>query len=287
MRNLMLSVTKHADFTPNYAIGRNAETLTDVRSLNPVKLGNGLPNVTRDELTKQKRVNFALLVDSLIHNQQDGGRFTADELQIITGLSVHTIRIALDDELITCTEKTTSKRGRPTKIYTIPTCDNIRVTVTPGQYGMSDKLPAWAYESITNYRKARYYMLIARGSKYIANRAVQYSRKLLTQIIGVSKSTLIRYEDMLNMTIIRNIQQTQVTRQSLRYMPVGQTGAWIEIKKEGIWRRYPAMWSLAKKALEAGLEIFLYQWLPNEYSLGNWDKYNDLGAPQRKPKMKA
>ncbi|MEO1647175.1 MAG: hypothetical protein AAFR67_18470 [Chloroflexota bacterium] len=58
--------------------------------------------------------------------------------------------------------------------------------------GRSDRLPAWAYASVTAYRMAVHYALIARYSRQRAGK-VSKSIEWFARRLGVSRRTVQRY----------------------------------------------------------------------------------------------
>lgn len=262
-------------FDRHFVDGWKKQDLDELRSLNKVYLGSGLPNVVREQLAREKRVAFSLLMDCAIRYSFDNQRVTIEDIQSLTRLKTHTIRKALQDSLIKVSATSKRRRGRPTYIYHIPSRETVRKYVTPGNDGMSDHLPEWGLTSISNYRKARYYMMIARGCSYVANKFATYSRALLCEVIGVCKKTLTKYESELDMKVIGNIQETQVTQSNVSKMLTRMKGAFLKVENDSKIDHLPAMRSLAYRALATGAKVTLFQHLPNDYSIGSWDKYKE------------
>lgn len=275
MTDKLYAITHALSIKKEYLIGSTQEHREDSKSLNPVRLGSGLQNCVREELAAQNRVAFSLLMDCAIRYSFDATRVTINDILAMTQLTAHTIQKALKDHLIKVTIKRDGRRGAPTKYYHIPDRETVRKLTTPGNDGMSDHLPEWALESVKSYRMARYKMLILRGCKYVASEFVTYSREFLSRIIGVSKSTLIAYEQELEMIVIHNIQQTPITKYNANQLAGDSNqsraqGAYLKIENNGIVDKVPAIRSLAHWALNHGATVTLFQYLPNTYSVGTW-----------------
>lgn len=233
----------------------------------------GLPNALRERLLQLGLGESALILDALIYAGAKQHRaYTLRQLvdllrksgfQMSEGLIYRGLQAYFfpKDWLV-------KGVGHPIKRYYMPFIQKLLDTYALGKPLLSDNFHAGDFDSLTLYRRALHRELIARRPR-------EYSRKFLSQRLGVSERTTWNYDRAVGIQV-----EQRFKRQKIYYQVWGWEGD-IRAAKPGkqwleafYWRteetkRIPANIHAARWARQHGAELTLVTQQTNHYSISS------------------
>lgn len=220
-----------------------------------------LHNTTRETLLQSGRGSTALVIDALyLCGLKPYTQFTysqAHEQLAWMQINPKLVRRGLADPLF-------SPKGRRNVIYTLPAASTARKHVNASYNGISDDLPAEAFRSLHEYRKALHHALICR-------RPGIYTRGLLARRLGVCKKTTANYDKQLGHHVEPTITSQGAAELHLRHMssanPQKRKLFLALLDAEGWVDRYlPYVRAVALHWLQAGRKVEVWEQHGNRYA---------------------
>lgn len=228
-----------------------------------------LHNTAREALLQTKRGNTALVIDALFFaGWQAGTVFTFDQAYLYLsffGASQKLVRAGLNDPLL-------KRQGRRNAHYTLPSpeyvLDALKLLETP----FRDKLEAEAFANLAAYRRALHESFLGRAPD-------RYSRKLLSQRLGVSRITTLNYEAAINRAgkvkvyVEPQFSYTRITHKNIGSLPLQASPVkgcmWLEkhTAPNVIPQKAPLVRVVALEWIKAGHDVYLTKQLTNYYQL--------------------
>ena len=228
-----------------------------------------LNNTVREFLLQVKRGNAALVLDGLYFSGwQAGENFSFDdayEYLSFYGASRKLVRSGLNDPLF-------QRVGRRNARYTLPSPESVLSALQLHETPFKDQLTSSAFANLAAYRKELHQAFLGRADR-------DYSRKLLSQRLGVTRTTTIAYEKLINLEGKFRVQvEPQFSHALITYKNVGTiplnsraTGGREWLEKHLLPNQEPQKAPLIRhKALEwlaQGHKVYRTKQLTNYYQL--------------------
>lgn len=228
-----------------------------------------LNNTARELLLQAKRGNTALLIDALYWAGWLAGQvfsYADAALECSSyGTSSKVIRSALNDPLF-------KRLGRRNALYTLPSPDDVLDMLQLHGCPFTDELEHNDFASLGSYR-------LALHKEILKNRPNEYSRKLLSGRLGVSRTTTLEYEKKINRAgeyrvyVEPQFSRTLITMRNIGRLPLHKSPVksqfWLERPRlpNQAPEKAPLVYVQALKWIEAGYQVFLTKQLPNYYQL--------------------
>lgn len=228
-----------------------------------------LHNTSKEFLLQAKRGNTALVIDGLLFaGWQPGEVFSfqdAYEYLSFFGASDKLVRSGLNDPLF-------QRVGRRSALYTLPSPEYVLDALNLLETPFKDELQGDAFASLAAYRKALHQRFLERAPG-------DYSRKLLSKRLGVSRITTLNYETAINkagkVTIYKEPQfsYTRITHQNIGALPLAASPVkgcmWLEkhTAPNVIPQKAPLVRYVALQWIKQGHEVYLTKQLTNYYQV--------------------
>jgi hypothetical protein len=228
-----------------------------------------LHNTAREALLQAKRGNTALVIDGLLFaGWQSGEVFSfADAFEYLSffGASEKVVRAGLNDPLF-------KRQGRRSASYTLPSpeyvLDELKLLETP----FRDELTGEAFASLAAYRRQLHQRFLERAPG-------DYSRRLLSSRLGVSRITTLNYEAAINAAgevrvyIEPQFSYTRIIAKNINSLPLKANpikgSMWLEKHSAPnvIPQKAPLVRVVAMEWIKAGHEVYLTKQLTNYYQI--------------------
>lgn len=228
-----------------------------------------LHNTSREYLLQAKRGNTALVLDGLYFaGWQPGEIFSyqdAYEYLSFFGASEKLIRSGLDDPLF-------QRQGRRSASYTLPSPEYVLNELNLLETPFKDELTGEAFASLAAYRRELHQRFLERAPG-------DYSRKLLSDRLGVSRVTTLNYEAVINKAgkvkvyVEPQFSYTPITYKNIGSLPLQASPIkgcmWLEkhTAPNVIPQKAPLVRVVALEWIKAGHEVYLTKQLTNYYQV--------------------
>jgi hypothetical protein len=228
-----------------------------------------LHNTSREFLLQSKRGNTALVLDGLYFaGWQPGEIFSyqdAYEYLSFFGASQKLIRSGLNDPLF-------KRQGRRSASYTLPSPEYVLNELNLLETPFKDELTGDAFASLAAYRTQLHQRFLERAPD-------DYSRKLLSGRLGVSRVTTLNYEAAINSAgevrvyVEPRFSYTRITHKNIGSLPLQASPVkgcmWLEkhTAPNVIPQKAPLVRVVALEWLKAGHEVYLTKQLTNYYQI--------------------
>lgn len=228
-----------------------------------------LHNTAREFLLQSKRGNTALVIDGLLYaGWQPGEIFSfqdAYEYLSFFGASEKLVRSGLNDPLF-------KRVGRRSASYTLPSPEYVLNELKLLERPFKDELSGDAFASLAAYRKALHQRFLERAPG-------DYSRKLLSNRLGVSRITTMNYEAAINSAgdvrvyVEPQFSYTRITHKNIGSLPLQASpvkgSMWLEkhTAPNVIPQKAPLVRVVALEWIKAGHEVYLTKQLTNYYQI--------------------
>lgn len=232
-----------------------------------------LNNTAREALLQANRGKTALIIDALYYAGWTAGtvfNFALAALHLEPfATPAKIIRAGLNDPLF-------GRQGRRSASYTLPSAGQVLQALGLPESRHSDVLSGVDFKNLSTYRMALYAALIAR-------KPGEYSRQLLADRLGISRTTTLNYDKKTDIQVTPNYSYTRITEANLHALPIMPNkkigNMWLEghgapnIKP----KLAPICRPVARTWLNSGKEVYLTRQLVNTYTVKN-GKYADVSA---------
>ena len=228
-----------------------------------------LHNTAREYLLQAKRGNTALVLDGLYFaGWQPGEIFSfqdAYEYLSFFGASEKLVRSGLNDPLF-------QRQGRRSASYTLPSPEYVLNELKLLETPFKDELTGDAFASLAAYRKELHQRFLERAPG-------DYSRKLLSDRLGVSRVTTLNYEAVINKAgkvkvyVEPQFSYTRITHKNIGSLPLQASPIkgcmWLEKHSAPnvIPQKAPLVRVVALDWIKAGHEVYLTKQLTNYYQI--------------------
>lgn len=228
-----------------------------------------LHNTSREYLLQAKRGNTALILDGLYFaGWQPGEIFSyqdAYEYLSFFGASEKLIRSGLNDPLF-------QRQGRRSASYTLPSPEYVLNELNLLETPFKDELTGEAFASLAAYRRELHQRFLERAPG-------DYSRKLLSDRLGVSRVTTLNYEAVINKAgkvkvyVEPQFSYTRITHKNIGSLPLQASPIkgcmWLEkhTAPNVIPQKAPLVRVVALEWIKAGHEVYLTKQLTNYYQI--------------------
>jgi len=228
-----------------------------------------LHNTSREYLLQAKRGNTALVIDGLLFaGWQPGEIFSyqdAYEYLSFFGASEKLIRSGLNDPLF-------QRQGRRSASYTLPSPEYVLSELKLLESPFKDELTGAAFASLAAYRRELHHRFLERAPG-------DYSRKLLSNRLGVSRITTLNYEAQINASgefkvyVEPQFSYTRITHKNIGSLPLQASPTkgcmWLEkhTAPNVIPQKAPLVRVVALEWIKAGHEVYLTKQLTNYYQI--------------------
>ena len=235
-----------------------------------------LPVQVNERLLQQGRGALALVLNALYGLRLDitGCWTIRDFLAALEpfNISARAIRVALADGLIECEGVEVYGRGRPFKLFRVPTYQDACRAIHPGHYEtIVDPLQPGDLATVCTLRIAMHREFVDRKEKEMRKhgRSPSISRQYMAARLGVHRATVRRYDKPAGIYVIykHKINDVVDVDELPESMPRGRQ--WLQARdpvdnrvvKEGRIKR-----SLAQHWQRLGWRVVLIEQLTNEYT---------------------
>lgn len=228
-----------------------------------------LHNTAREYLLQAKRGNTALVLDGLYFaGWQPGEIFSyqdAYEYLSFFGASEKLVRSGLNDPLF-------QRQGRRSASYTLPSPEYVLNELKLLETPFKDELTGDAFASLAAYRRELHQRFLERAPG-------DYSRKLLSDRLGVSRVTTLNYEAVINKAgkvkvyVEPQFSYTRITHKNIGSLPLQASPIkgcmWLEkhTAPNVIPQKAPLVRVVALEWIKAGHEVYLTKQLTNYYQI--------------------
>lgn len=228
-----------------------------------------LHNTSREFLLQSGRGNTALVIDGLLYaGWQPGEVFSyqdAFEYLSFFGASEKLVRSGLNDPLF-------KRVGRRSASYTLPSPEYVLDALKLLESPFKDELTGEAFASLAAYRRELHQRFLERAPN-------EYSRKLLSNRLGVSRITTLNYEAAINAAgkvkvyIEPRFSYTRITHKNIGSLPLQASPVkgcmWLEkhTAPNVIPQKAPLVRVVALEWIKAGHEVYLTKQLTNYYQI--------------------
>lgn len=228
-----------------------------------------LHNTSREYLLQAKRGNTALVLDGLYFaGWQPGEIFSyqdAYEYLSFFGASEKLVRSGLNDPLF-------QRQGRRSASYTLPSPEYVLNELNLLETPFKDELTGEAFASLAAYRRELHQRFLERAPG-------DYSRKLLSDRLGVSRVTTLNYEAVINKAgkvkvyVEPQFSYTRITHKNIGSLPLQASPIkgcmWLEkhTAPNVIPQKAPLVRVVALEWIKAGHEVYLTKQLTNYYQI--------------------
>lgn len=228
-----------------------------------------LHNTSREFLLQSKRGNTALVIDGLLFaGWQAGEVFSfADAYEYLSffGASEKLIRSGLNDPLF-------KRVGRRSASYTLPSPEYVLQALGLLETPFKDELTGAAFANLTAYRRELHQLFLERA-------AGDYSRRLLSKRLGVSRITTLNYEAAINAAgsvrvhVVPQFSYTRITAKNINALPLKANpvkgSMWLEKHSAPnvIPQKAPLIRVKALEWIKQGHEVYLTKQLTNYYQI--------------------
>lgn len=228
-----------------------------------------LHNTAREYLLQAKRGNTALVLDGLYFaGWQPGEIFSyqdAYEYLSFFGASEKLVRSGLNDPLF-------QRQGRRSASYTLPSPEYVLNELNILETPFKDELTGDAFASLAAYRRELHQCFLERAPG-------DYSRKLLSDRLGVSRVTTLNYEAVINKAgkvkvyVEPQFSYTRITHKNIGSLPLQASPVkgcmWLEkhTAPNVIPQKAPLVRVVALEWIKAGHEVYLTKQLTNYYQI--------------------
>lgn len=246
------------------------------QSVSQAQASDQLPNNVREALLGTESPKTAVLLDLLfLLGYRAGQRVTMREVIAVTKdyTSQNIAREGLQHDSIKRTKLPSSRRGRPTYTYTLPSLKTLLNELTGGLRSPSDPISIEDCKSLHTYRMALHRELIARGASESDRHMARFSRRYMTRRLNVSEQTLRNYEKELNTYVEPRFDYQPIQSKAWLFI-VPETrqhnGQYLQAKHpDGKIIRLPAKRVLAGYYLKLGYQVELWKREVNAYAPQN------------------
>lgn len=235
-----------------------------------------LPVQVNERLLQQGRGALALVLNALYGLREDlSGELTIrDFLALLQpfGISARAIRCALADGLIECTGVDVYGRGRPIKLFRVPTYQDACRAIHPGHYDpIIDPLQPGDLETVCTLRIAMHREFIQRKETESRKHGLQpsFSRKYLAQRLGVHRATVRRYDRPAGIYAIKKYKIVDVLDAGDLPESIERGPIWLQARHpedHQVVKEGPIKRSLAEHWQRQGWRVVICQQLTNEYT---------------------
>lgn len=233
---------------------------------------HSLSNAVREEMIRQNATDAALLLDALYSCHCTTGQYySVAEIAAITqhlGISAKVIRSALHCPIYRRVYEPT--KGRKKAVYLLPTPRQVQMwflVLDLSERG--DILPYSAYQSVHDYKKHLHIAMIARLAHQSGGR-FRMTRKAMAARLNVTTASIRNYEKDTAVIVHHIVSIVSLKTLFGSNLPSNHDGShsrWLRIVfPDGRTRNYPAVRSIAAKAISEGCDVYLIRQLSNEYS---------------------
>jgi len=228
-----------------------------------------LHNTAKEFLLQAKRGNTALVIDGLYFaGWQAGQVFSFQDAFLYLsffGASEKLVRSGLNDPLF-------QRQGRRSASYTLPSPEYVLNELKLHETPFRDELTGDAFASLAAYRKALHQRFLERAPG-------DYSRKLLSNRLGVSRITTLNYEAQINSAgeykvyVEPQFSYTRITHKNIGSLPLQASPVkgcmWLEkhTAPNVIPQKAPLVRVVALEWIKAGHEVYLTKQLTNYYQI--------------------
>jgi len=228
-----------------------------------------LHNISKEFLLQAKRGNAALVIDGLYYAGWQAGEIFSfqDAYEALSpfGASQKLIRSGLNDPLF-------QRQRLRSASYTLPSPEYVLDELKLLENAFKDELSGDAFASLAAYRKALHQRFLERAPD-------EYSRKLLSGRLGVSRVTTLNYEAAINAAgkvkvyVEPQFSYTRITHKNIGSLPLQASPVkgcmWLEkhTAPNVIPQKAPLVRVVALEWLKAGHEVYLTKQLPNYYQI--------------------
>lgn len=228
-----------------------------------------LHNTSREFLLQAKRGNTALVIDGLLFaGWQPGEIFSFDdafEYLSFFGASQKLVRSGLNDPLF-------KRQGRRSASYTLPSPEYVLQALNLLETPFKDELTGDAFSNLAAYRRELHQRFLERAPG-------DYSRKLLSSRLGVSRITTLNYEAAINAAgevrvyIEPQFSHTRITAKNIGSLPLKANPIkgcmWLEKHSAPnvTPQKAPLVRVVAMEWIKQGHEVYLTKQLTNYYQI--------------------